>query len=465
MRYKKYFLLLGSLFVLFLTQPVFAVKYKLYVFTTPDDATVRIENIRPKFKQGIELKPDKYEVQVKKDGYITYWQEVTIDNANKIIEVQLVPKESKKYRLYIKTVPEDAQVRLLNSNQEFQLGIALEPGQYPIEISSPNYNTIKPVIEIKNKDVHLGFELKPKKIDCTQSVETHDLSLHIKPSNTQITIRNLQPGKHEIDISEASYGTKKLSVEITDKDVSKFVNLSSACHLSKNGANNISVSINGHTLRFVKIDSGNIDDIALREKDAKKFHEAAQQMKTHSSPFPPFIFRAVSEDKMPKVVPAFWVQETTISSQLYQEIVPTGLANKVSYKSAKKVIETLNQWCNGKAKFDLPVEKQFVYLAKQIYDPIKNGSLKPCHKLKNLETSGIKHLLGNKWQLTKSKCDQFDIGSGDVTRECDDRMYVTKGGTTGSKNATECMPEYRGTSSPNVDTPNTTFRLVLDEYK
>ncbi|RKZ91999.1 MAG: hypothetical protein DRR19_05575 [Candidatus Parabeggiatoa sp. nov. 1] len=62
--------------------------------------------------------------------------------------------------------------------------------------------------------------------------------------------------------------------------------------------------------------------------------------------------------------------------------------------------------------------------------------------------------------MTKSKCEQFDIGSGDVTRECDDRMYVTKGGTTESKNATECMPEYWGISSPNVDTPNTNFRFL-----
>ena len=183
-----------------------------------------------------------------------------------------------------------------------------------------------------------------------------------------------------------------------------------------------------------------------------------------SSPFPPFIFRAVSEQKMPKVVPAFWIQANTISSQLFQTIIQTGSVDKVSYKQAQKVIETLNEWCQGKAKFELPVEKQLVYLAKQIYDPVGNkGELKPCRELKDSATpKGVKQLLGNNWQLTQSKCDQFDMSSGDATRECDDRMYVTKGGTTDSKNATECMPEYRGTSSPNVETPNTTFRLVLD---
>ena len=417
------------------------------------------------FKQGIELEPDnKYDIQVKKTGYVTYQKWIRMGNEDKTITVQLVPK---KYRLYLDTTPQNAQVKFLNLNQDFQQGMELKSGRYPLEISSPGYETSQPVVEIKNEDVHQGFELKPHQTACTP-VATHTLSLRIMPSNTQITIPNLRKGQHELEISRPGYHTKKVLVAITDQDVTEQVNFSAPvknCQMTKNGDNKITVSINRrHTLRFVKIDSGNIDNIALTEEQAQKFHEAAQQMAGSSSPFPPFIFRAVSEQKMPKVVPAFWIQANTISSQLFQTIIQTGSVDKVSYKQAQKVIETLNEWCQGKAKFELPVEKQLVYLAKQIYDPVGNkGELKPCRELKDSATpKGVKQLLGNNWQLTQSKCDQFDMSSGDATRECDDRMYVTKGGTTDSKNATECMPEYRGTSSPNVETPNTTFRLVLD---
>jgi hypothetical protein len=44
---------------------------KLFVDTTPSNATIKILNIRPKFYQGIELKPGRYHVEASKRGYQT----------------------------------------------------------------------------------------------------------------------------------------------------------------------------------------------------------------------------------------------------------------------------------------------------------------------------------------------------------------------------------------------------------
>ena len=53
---------------------------KLFVETDPQDARVRILNIRPKFYQGIELAPGKYHIEVSASGYKTFkkWTIVSV---------------------------------------------------------------------------------------------------------------------------------------------------------------------------------------------------------------------------------------------------------------------------------------------------------------------------------------------------------------------------------------------------
>ena len=44
---------------------------RLFVETIPERATVRIMNIKPRFEQGIELEPGRYELQISAEGYET----------------------------------------------------------------------------------------------------------------------------------------------------------------------------------------------------------------------------------------------------------------------------------------------------------------------------------------------------------------------------------------------------------
>ena len=44
---------------------------KIHVVTTPENARIRIMNIKPKFHQGIELKPGKYHIEMSAEGYFT----------------------------------------------------------------------------------------------------------------------------------------------------------------------------------------------------------------------------------------------------------------------------------------------------------------------------------------------------------------------------------------------------------
>ncbi len=51
----------------------------LTVITTPNDARVRIMNIKPVYQDAIELKEGEYDIEVSKPGYQTYRKWVVVD--------------------------------------------------------------------------------------------------------------------------------------------------------------------------------------------------------------------------------------------------------------------------------------------------------------------------------------------------------------------------------------------------
>jgi len=71
-------------------------KARLFVKTEPKGARARILNIRPRFHQGIELKPGRYHIEVSAKGYLTKkrWIEI-IPGEKKQIEIRLAIVQGK----------------------------------------------------------------------------------------------------------------------------------------------------------------------------------------------------------------------------------------------------------------------------------------------------------------------------------------------------------------------------------
>lgn len=55
--------------------------YKLNLTSSPANATIRILNIKPKFKNGMKLTSGKYHIEVSYEGYVTQKQWITIDDS------------------------------------------------------------------------------------------------------------------------------------------------------------------------------------------------------------------------------------------------------------------------------------------------------------------------------------------------------------------------------------------------
>ena len=69
-------------------------KFGLTVNATPKNSVIKIMNIRPKYKRGIQLKPGKYDVLVKRQGYKQWRKWVEITDAD--LKVDVILKKSTK---------------------------------------------------------------------------------------------------------------------------------------------------------------------------------------------------------------------------------------------------------------------------------------------------------------------------------------------------------------------------------
>ena len=248
--------LLLSLFTFHSVQA--AQSYRLTVKTTPSNAKVTIWNIKKSFKQGMRLKPGRYDLQVHKAGYKAQRRWITIRHKNRTLRIKLKSKtgkstsksnksgNKKKYPLKLKITPPDAKVQIMNIAPAFKQGILLAPGKYQLKISHPNYKTLNKNIKIKRKALHLKLKLLPIKNAVApklQSTESNDegksyaLFISALPPGTDIIIFNikptfyqgikLQPGRYDIQISSPSYQTRRRWIEIIDQDVYLDINLES----------------------------------------------------------------------------------------------------------------------------------------------------------------------------------------------------------------------------------------------
>jgi len=112
-------------------------------------------------------------------------------------------------RLYIKTVPQDARVRILNIVPPYRSGMMLSPGNYQIEVSKPGYKTKVQWITIANQDrIHQTIEL-------ISTLPYSRLFVNPDPSDARIRIMNivphyshgmaLQAGRYLIEVDKPEY--------------------------------------------------------------------------------------------------------------------------------------------------------------------------------------------------------------------------------------------------------------------
>ena len=106
-------------------------------------------------------------VRIVKDGYEPWEKDVEVDAGRKrIVRASLTPVKPKPARLYVRTDPADATVRILNISPRFVQGMELRAGRYHLQVTSEEYEDHEEWIELsagEDRDVEVRLTPLPEK--------------------------------------------------------------------------------------------------------------------------------------------------------------------------------------------------------------------------------------------------------------------------------------------------------------
>lgn len=144
---------------------------RLYVSAFPDHAQVRIKNIRPRFNQGMAVKPGKtLLVAVSAKGFRTKVKAVRALPGQELKLAVSLDRVSSKGRLYVRVDGEQSRITV-NGNR-FSQGMKLPVGQHRLVVKSPGLKTHSRVVRItpgKTRVVELAKAADGKKLIAKKS--------------------------------------------------------------------------------------------------------------------------------------------------------------------------------------------------------------------------------------------------------------------------------------------------------
>ena len=172
----------------------------------PPDATVTLPDVAPAYRPGVRLPEGQHRVIVARKGFrqTTRTLEVAGDTRERI-ELTIDPQP-----FTVVTTPADAVVRLMNVEDDYRDGILLNPGEYRIQVSAPEYETLEERvshgIEPTLYSVALARRPQPFTIVATPGEATVSFAGR---SEVYAAGMRLPPGEYPIRVSAEGYETRE----------------------------------------------------------------------------------------------------------------------------------------------------------------------------------------------------------------------------------------------------------------
>ena len=186
----------------------------------PPDATVTLPDVAPAYRPGVRLPEGLHRVNVARKGYrqATRTVEVAGDTVERI-ELAIDPQP-----FTVVTTPPDAVVRLINVDDDYRDGVLLNPGEYRIRVSAPEYETMEDAVshgvDPTIYSVTLARSPQPftvvatptnAVVDFVDLSETYAAGMRLSPGEYRIRVR---ADGHEMVEEPVRHGTDPTRYEV-----------------------------------------------------------------------------------------------------------------------------------------------------------------------------------------------------------------------------------------------------------
>jgi formylglycine-generating enzyme required for sulfatase activity len=456
------------------------------------------------------------------DGY--YAKEIKVEvMPNQIARANLSLEQWHPGKLLVKTIPESAQIRILDIDRPFSQGMLLDPGRYKIEASAKNYLEKQQWVTLSGEpEKEFSMELTALGIiETSGAPEGAQVYLDDKPVGTiPCRIPGLESGTYSLRFEKENFMplSKKVSVKVG--------------HIQKLNIQMMSVRDNrfyeNHLLEgqtaLAKGDKKSAVQafkaaLLLKPKDraALKGLKTTDQLPNHGETFTnalgmEFIYIAPASFLMgsPSTEPGrdaderrhkvtlttgYWLQATEITQGQWQTLMGSNPSHfkdsgedypveNVSYGDVQKFIKRLND-ASAPEQYRLPTEAEWEFGARAGSDKaFASGDISDlgCGKDNKLRKTawycgtsnerthavgqkqpnawGLYDMHGNVWEWCRDWYGAYSFGEViDAKGPPDGKYRISRGGSW-YDGAGLCRSAYRGRFSPGRRNGDLGFRLV-----
>ncbi len=180
--------------------------YPFTIATSPEDAQVRVGNIRQTYKPALALPPGDYHVEVSAAGYVPWQGTVSHGTSATRHPVSLVPL----YTLTLNLAPADADVRV--AGERYEPNMRLAAGEYVVTAEKPGYEPASQTVVVDRDSV----------VDISLAPSVGVLTLILRPSDAQVVLpdlgRSYTPGMR-LPVGPVRVRVSRTRYETADREV------------------------------------------------------------------------------------------------------------------------------------------------------------------------------------------------------------------------------------------------------
>ena len=133
--------------------------WRLTVNTTPADAAIRLPDISPAYRPGMDLLPGEYRVEVSAPEHVSQTRTVSLVDSDQILNIVL---EQVLYPVTIASNVTDARITLSGNGNDYtyQNGLRLPAGSYQVSVEAEGYSPLSETWQVSENNTRLVLELE-----------------------------------------------------------------------------------------------------------------------------------------------------------------------------------------------------------------------------------------------------------------------------------------------------------------
>ena len=132
--------------------------WRLTVNTTPGDAAIRLPDIGPAYRPGMDLLPGEYRVEVSAPEHVSQTRTVPLVDSDEVLNIVLEPV---LYPVTITSNVTDARITLRGNGNDYtyQNGLRLPEGSYQVSAMAERYSPLSETWQVSENNTRLVLEM------------------------------------------------------------------------------------------------------------------------------------------------------------------------------------------------------------------------------------------------------------------------------------------------------------------